>query len=252
MRGAHVGYGRLRLGLGLPKSLDLDDRFRELCAATPPAEPTESHWAATLDLPAAPAVVWEWLNDPAKRSRWVGERTVEAVIFAAELHALDRRHRGYRLHEQITRRDGRITPAALEQLCPDWRERETFLCGPAGLLAAMREHWGRDGDPKRLHSEHFQPDAQLDSGEHGAGGMIRFCASNIEASSDGTQPILVAGESAGATLAHGCRMGICHSCVGRLRSGRVRDLRTGRVHGQAGEIVRICVNAPEGPVEIDL
>src|SRR5438132_319226 len=25
------------------------------------------------------------------------ERTVEAVIFAAELHALDRRHRGYRL-----------------------------------------------------------------------------------------------------------------------------------------------------------
>jgi len=180
------------------------------------------------------------------------ERTVEAVIFAAELHALDRRHRGYRLHEQITRRDGRITPAALEQLCPDWRERETFLCGPAGLLAAMREHWGRDGDPKRLHSEHFQPDAQLGSGEHGAGGMIRFCASNIEASSDGTQPILVAGESAGATLAHGCRMGICHSCVGTLRSGRVRDLRNGRVHGQPGEVLRICINAPEGPVEIDL
>ena len=174
------------------------------------------------------------------------------MIFAAELHALDRRHRGYRLHEQITRRDGRITPAALEQLCPDWRERETFLCGPAGLLAAMREHWGRDGDPKRLHSEHFQPDAQLGSGEHGAGGMIRFCASNIEASSDGTQPILVAGESAGATLAHGCRMGICHSCVGTLRSGRVRDLRNGRVHGQPGEVLRICINAPEGPVEIDL
>jgi hypothetical protein len=47
-------------------------------------------------------------------------------------------------------------------------------------------------------------------------------------------------------------MGICHSCVGRLRSGRVRDLRTGRVHGQPGESLRICINAPEGPVEIDL
>jgi hypothetical protein len=47
-------------------------------------------------------------------------------------------------------------------------------------------------------------------------------------------------------------MGICHSCVGRLRSGRVRDLRTGEVLGQAGELVRTCVNAPEGAVEIDL
>jgi hypothetical protein len=47
-------------------------------------------------------------------------------------------------------------------------------------------------------------------------------------------------------------MGICHSCVGRLRSGRVRDLRTGRVHGQPGELVRTCVNAPEGDVEIEL
>ena len=74
----------------------------------------------------------------------------------------------------------------------------------------------------------------------------------MSAHSDGTQSILVAGERAGATLAHGCRMGICHSCVGRLRCGRVRDLRTGRVHGQTGETLRICVNAPEGPVEIDL
>jgi hypothetical protein len=32
----------------------------------------------------------------------------------------------------------------------------------------------------------------------------------------------------------------------------VRDLRTGQVHGQAGELVRTCVNAPEGDVEIDL
>ena len=47
-------------------------------------------------------------------------------------------------------------------------------------------------------------------------------------------------------------MGICHTCVGELRSGRVRDLRTGDVHGSEGEMVRTCVNAPEGPIEIAL
>ena len=86
----------------------------------------------------------------------------------------------------------------------------------------------------------------------GEGGTIRFCASGVEAASDGGQPILAAGERAGAALPFGCRMGICHSCVGRLRSGRVRDLRTGRVHGQRGELLRTCINAPEGAVEIDL
>ena len=92
----------------------------------------------------------------------------------------------------------------------------------------------------------------MGDGERGSGGSIDFCASGIRAHSDGEQPILVAGERAGATLPHGCRMGICHSCVGRLRSGQVRDLRTGRVHGQPGELVQTCVNAPEGAVEIEL
>jgi hypothetical protein len=40
--------------------------------------------------------------------------------------------------------------------------------------------------------------------------------------------------------------------VGALRSGRVRDLRNGEVYGQQGELIRTCISAPEGPVEIDL
>jgi ferredoxin-NADP reductase len=180
------------------------------------------------------------------------DRTEQALMFASELHALARSQPGYRLHEQISGCSGRLTPAGLELVCPDWREREAFVCGPSGLLRTLRARWQSDGDARRLHSEHFQPDAELGGGEHGAGGTIRFRTSGAEAVSDGTQPILVAGERAGVSLAHGCRMGICHSCAGRLHCGRVRDLRTGRVHGQPGELLRICINAPEGPVEIDL
>jgi ferredoxin-NADP reductase len=179
-------------------------------------------------------------------------RTAEGVIFGRELRELHAGHGGYRLHERITGEQGRVSPDQLEDLCEDWSRRETFVCGPAGLLEAMSERWKRDGDSGRLHIEHFQPDAHVGDGERGAGGTIRFCSSDIEASSDGEQPILLAGESAGATLPYGCRMGICHSCVGRLRAGQVRDLRTGRVHGRCGEMLRTCVNAPEGAVEIDL
>ncbi len=179
-------------------------------------------------------------------------RTPEQAIFAQELRALDIRHDGYRLYERHTATDGRLQPDELDRMCPDWREREAFVCGPAGLLHGLQERWRGEGLSERLHHEHFQPDELIGEGQHGQGGPISFCASGVDGVSDGSQPILLAGEQAGMTLTHGCRMGICHSCVGRLRSGRVRDLRTGRVHGQPGELLRICVNAPEGPVEIDL
>jgi ferredoxin-NADP reductase/ferredoxin len=179
-------------------------------------------------------------------------RTAEQVIFRPELHALGRRHRGYRLHERLTASEGRLTPEQLRLLCPDWSEREAFVCGPAGLLQTLRELWQEQGDPERMHVEHFQPEQGMGDGERGTGGTIEFCSSGIRGGSDGEQPILVAGEKAGAQLPYGCRMGICHSCVGRLRSGQVRDLRTGRVHGQRGDLLRTCINAPEGAIEIEL
>ncbi|HEX4466159.1 MAG TPA: ferredoxin reductase [Solirubrobacteraceae bacterium] len=179
-------------------------------------------------------------------------RTPENVIFARELAELAERNPGYRLELRITGESGRLAPADVDGLCADWRERETFLCGPSGLLEAIAAHWKMEGDPDRLHVEHFQPDTLIGDGERGAGGTIVFRKSKLEARSDGEQPILHAGESAGAALPFGCRMGICHSCVGRLRAGQVRDLRTGRVHGQPGELLRTCINAPEGAVEIDL
>jgi ferredoxin-NADP reductase len=179
-------------------------------------------------------------------------RTREEVIFGEELRKLAGRHDGFRLHEQITGDEGRMGPADLDELCPDWREREAFLSGPGDMLDAMKDHWEREADCDRLHIERFQPIIGENDGEQGEGGTIKFLESGIEATSDGSQPILVAGEEAGATLPYGCRMGICHTCVGKLCSGKIRDLRTGEVSGSEGEVVRTCVNAPEGPVEIAL
>ncbi|HET9738919.1 MAG TPA: ferredoxin reductase [Solirubrobacteraceae bacterium] len=179
-------------------------------------------------------------------------RTEADIIFGGQLRRLEQRHDGYRLEKRLTGAQDRLAPSDLDELCPDWRERDAFACGPAALLDALAEHWEREGDTARLHMERFQPIIGEGDGEHGDGGTIRFLKSGVEAESDGDTPILVAGEEAGATLPFGCRMGICHTCVGRLCSGRIRDLRSGEVHGSDGEMVRTCVNAPEGAVEIAL
>jgi ferredoxin-NADP reductase len=179
-------------------------------------------------------------------------RHTDDVIFGAELRELAQRRHGFTLHEQLTREQGRMGPQDLDRLCPDWRERVSYVSGPPEMLDAFTEHWERHGDPERLHTERFQPKLGLGEAGEGEGGPIKFLKSGADAESDGSAPILVAGEDVGLDLPYGCREGICHTCVGELRSGRVRDLRTGKVYGQEGEVIRTCISAPEGPVEIDL
>ena len=178
-------------------------------------------------------------------------RHTDDVIFGPELRKLAEKHDKFKLHEQLTKENGRMGPADLEKLCPDWQQRQTYISGPSEMLDAFEEHYEKHGCAERLCMERFQP--KLDgAGEPGEGGTIKFLKSKCEAESDGSKPILVAGEDAGLDLPYGCREGICHTCVGELASGRVRDLRNGKVYGNDGEQIRTCISAPEGPVEIKL
>jgi stearoyl-CoA 9-desaturase NADPH oxidoreductase len=179
-------------------------------------------------------------------------RRADEVIFGDELRALAKRNGRFTLHEQHTGDNGRMGPADLERLSPDWKQREMFISGPTDMLDDFSAHYEQAGMEEHMHMERFQPKLGLGDGEEGEGGTITFLKSDCEAKSDGSQPILVAGEEAGLDLPYGCREGICHTCVGELRSGRVRDLRNGNVSGEEGEVIRTCINAPEGPVEIEL
>jgi stearoyl-CoA 9-desaturase NADPH oxidoreductase len=177
-------------------------------------------------------------------------RTESEVIFGDQLRKLDDKHDDLKVHIQKTKEDGRISPSDLDELCPDWKDRIAFVSGPSEMLDAMIEHYEEHCDPIRLHLERFQP--KLGGGEEGEGGTICFSESGCETECKGDTPILVAGEEAGLELPYGCREGVCHTCVGTLTTGKVRDLRNGNVHGSDGETIRTCINAPEGDIEIEL
>ena len=159
------------------------------------------------------------------------------VIFGDELRRLAHRHPSYELVEHHDDADGLFDVATLPTDRPAW------ACGPAGLLEALA------GRLPELTIERFRPVVAAVGGE---GGRVCFTASGKEVDADGSTPLLVAGEDAGALLPSGCRMGICHSCVGRLTAGAVRDLRTGELQQAEDQMVRTCVSAAAGPVEIDL
>jgi|ERR1700744_564853 len=178
-------------------------------------------------------------------------RTREQVMFLEALEDLADRHDSMRLDLRLTSERGRLSPEDLDEVCPDWRERETFCSGPGEMLDALIEHWEKNGDRDRLHFERFQPKIGGDANA-GEGGEVCFLDSDKAVECDGGTSILEAGEQAGLNLAHGCRIGICHTCVGTLKSGKLRDLRSGEVTEPTGQDVRICINTAEGDVELEL
>jgi stearoyl-CoA 9-desaturase NADPH oxidoreductase len=178
--------------------------------------------------------------------------TRDDVIFGTELRELAAQRPGLRLYEQHTRagaEGGRFTLARLPEICADWSERETWACGPATMLDDVQRRWQEAGIADRLRVEQFRA---VIATSGGVGGRVRFTKSRLEADTDGEAPLLAVGEDAGVLMPSGCRMGICFSCVARLSCGRVRDLRTGREHGEPGELIQTCVSAAAGALEIDL
>ena len=176
--------------------------------------------------------------------------TPDDVIFAGELRKLAQVS-PLRLIECHTDIDGMLTPAQLDDLVPDLTERETWACGPTGLLDALEARWDADGISDRLHTERFRPTIVV----AGDGGTVEFRRSAVTVAADAATPVLDAGEQAGVLMPSGCRMGICFGCVVPLREGAVRDLRTGELTMAAegdGVAIQTCISAAAGDCHIDL
>lgn len=174
----------------------------------------------------------------------------EDVIFADELRGLGEDGR-ISLLERHTDEHGLLDTDELDALVPDWRERETWACGPAGMLEMLEGHWESAGHAHRLHTERFRPALA----EPGEGGTVYFTNVDREIECDGARPILDIGEEAGVLMPSGCRMGICYGCVLPMREGAVRDLRTGEVTTATpgdGILIQTCISAAAGRCDLVL
>ncbi|MGW6965008.1 ferredoxin reductase [Streptomyces zaomyceticus] len=173
------------------------------------------------------------------------------VIFRDELHDLVAAEK-LRLTEVHTDTDGVLDIARLDELVPDWAERETWACGPAGLLDAAEEFWSERGVGERLHTERFRPGIVVADDGGGGGGEVTFSATGKTIDADGATPLLDVGEEAGVLMPSGCRIGICFGCVTPLKAGAVRDLRTGEItEAEPGVLIQTCVSAAAGPCDIE-
>ncbi len=171
------------------------------------------------------------------------------MLFREEIERLDEKYDAMRIHQLYTDTDGMLELADLDVLCPDWRERETYACGPGPMLDAITEHFESADLVDSLHLERFSLELGGDGGE---GGTVTFRNTGRTVDVDGATTVLEAGEEAGIGMPYGCRMGICHTCTLTLVSGKVRDLRNGDEFDSPNEPVQTCITTAVGDCTLDI
>jgi ferredoxin-NADP reductase len=171
----------------------------------------------------------------------------DSAIFRQERTELAELHASLRLVENFDDEHGRFAIDRLDTECPDWREREAWVCGPAGMLEDAERRWEREQVARRLHLERFSTKLSASA----EGGHVVFAKSGKEADLDGATTLLEAGEKAGVAMPFGCRMGICHTCIVPLKKGTVKDLRDGTEFDE-NRGVQTCVTAAAGDCILDV
>ena len=166
-------------------------------------------------------------------------RSGRDVLHPAAVAEVVARHPGWRAitvteHDGTGDLQGRFRPDQLLDAGVDPVDADAYVCGPTPYMEAVAAAWREaGGDPARFHTESFGSPSTDTCGP--VGGRLCFARSGIEVVSDG-RPILEQAEAAGLRPTHGCRRGICHTCVVPID----------------GTPVRICVTAPDGDLVLDL
>jgi ferredoxin-NADP reductase len=204
--------------------------------------------------------VLRYLTDTA----WAGEiyflygaRSTEEFVFREEFERLERRFPNLHVIATMQRSPGTVwlglegpfTKEILSGAVPEIAKRRIHLCGPPGMMTAMKKHLEDLGVPEaQLHTEAFGPAsipvdpgaietktastpneaapvpvsaAPTRTGAAVAETTITFSVSGVSAALPADQTVLEAAEGAGVEIPYSCRSGECGVCVTKLIDGEV-------------------------------
>jgi ferredoxin len=113
--------------------------------------------------------------------------------------------------------------------------------------------WESVGASDLLERERFTPALRLVPPVASPNGVqVRLARSERAVVAKGAGSLLEQLERAGERPAHGCRIGICHTCKCRKQSGTVQNLVTGEVSSEPDQEIQLCISLPRSDLELDL
>ncbi|MBE9179998.1 FHA domain-containing protein [Oculatella sp. LEGE 06141] len=170
-------------------------------------------------------------------------RTPGDIIFRQELELMAARLANFRLAIATTRPQpghswfsftGRLDPAMLQTIAPDFGDRTVYVCGPEGFMQSTKTlfeglgfpmqnyHEESFGAPKKLKEAKPKPPVVSSPVSASSQPSVYFSQSQKDIASDGTETLLELAEQAGIKIRSNCRQGVCGACKKRKLEGSVR------------------------------
>lgn len=182
-------------------------------------------------------------------------RSAADLIGRSRLDALQARAPGLRVRYVLD--DDPEGPGGFEAthfatLVPDFAERDTWLCGPPGLMERAEATFCGAGAAGRLRTERFVAPRVAAAESAGAAVTISLLKTQLDLAGVAAGTLLEQLERAGRTPAHGCRMGICKTCRTRKCAGVVENALTGELSGDGDEEIPLCISIPRSDVALYL
>ncbi|MGB7084027.1 MAG: FHA domain-containing protein [Phormidesmis sp.] len=207
-------------------------------------------------------------------------RSPQDIIFRQRLELLAAQHPHFKLAFTLTQQApahpwagyrGRLNPALLAAICPDFAERSAFVCGPAGFMESTKalleaegflmENYFEEsfGGPAVAKTDTVKSTpAKTTTAETTSSlqaPLVEFSTSGKAIACDEADTLLDAAEQAGVSMTSGCRMGSCGVCKHSVAAGEVcydvepRGLsESDRAAGQ----ILVCIAKPVGKVVLAL
>ena len=149
--------------------------------------------------------------------------------------------------------EGFICDQHVQNYCPDYHQRTSFICGPSPMIQQARKVLSDlNVDRDKINFEFFGA-APIEMESTGQA-IVHFQASEkiVVSEEDKPQTLLEQAEAQGLTPVSGCRIGVCHQCICKKKSGIVFNTRTQQYSDTGSEEIQLCVSVAQGDVVLDL
>lgn len=171
-------------------------------------------------------------------------------LFADELLSIESKSITSKLIS--TQKQGRFTKRHLKQYCPDFLDHDIYICGPNAMIANVKSQLIESGvKEEHIFIEHFGP-APSDLSNIDTGGKVHFLQTQKKIDSGNADSLLALAEDNSINAEAGCRMGVCHKCKCKKKSGVVYNTLTQSYSDTGEEDIQLCVSVPVGDVTLNL
>jgi ferredoxin-NADP reductase len=177
---------------------------------------------------------------------WV--RHSDQACFAAELRALAEAHPRFSLQVHVTGEGAPRVDALAPAQWPALAHATVLACGPGGFVQAASQRFS--GQVTSFQAEAFSAPAPADGDEGEVDVVLSRSGRTLRLARN--RSLLEGLEAHGLKPLHGCRMGICNTCVCQRESGATRHLLSGQRHDEPAAPVRLCVQAPSTDLILEL